>query len=76
MKHEGIALRGYRRRPASLAAAIPGATIEIMEGCGHVMLHERPAEFNQRAIRFLDGADDGARSRITTLPSDERESVG
>ena len=37
----------------SLAAAIPGATIEIMEGCGHVMFHEHPAEFNQRAIRFL-----------------------
>lgn len=61
----------------SLAAAVPGATIEIMEGCGYVMFHERPAEFNQRAISSLVGsAGDGYRLRPAALPFHERESVG
>jgi hypothetical protein len=63
--HDGIAHdittgghEAFAPRPPleSLAAAIPGATIEIVEGCDHVMFFERPAEFNQRAIRLFAGS--------------------
>jgi hypothetical protein len=63
--HDGIAHDittgghdAFAPRPPSetLAAAIPGATIEIVEGCDHVMFRQRPAEFNQRAIRLFAGS--------------------
>jgi hypothetical protein len=63
--HDGIAHDittgghdAFAPRPPSesLAAAIPGATIEIVEECDHVMFHQRPAEFNQRAIRLFAGS--------------------
>ena len=38
-----------------LAGAISGAEFGIMEGCGHVMFYERPAEFNQRIAEFFSG---------------------
>lgn len=58
----------------SLAASIPGASIEIMEGCGHVMFYEQPADFNRRVIRFLSAGHDGRRE--TTEPaSQDRETV-
>ena len=42
----------------ALANAIPGARLQIMKGCGHVMFYERPKDFNSRIIDFLAG--DGA----------------
>lgn len=45
MKHGSIAHEvtgAGGRLPESLAAATPGATIKIREGCGHVMFYERP----------------------------------
>jgi pimeloyl-ACP methyl ester carboxylesterase len=36
----------------ALATSIPNATLSVMEGCGHVMFYERPADFNQRVSRF------------------------
>jgi pimeloyl-ACP methyl ester carboxylesterase len=38
-----------------LAERIDGASLEIMQGCGHVMFLERTAEFNMRIIDFLKG---------------------
>lgn len=38
----------------ALAAGIPGATLDTMQGCGHVMFYERPGAFNERIIAFLD----------------------
>ncbi len=38
----------------ALAAAIPGAMLSVMEGCGHVMFYERPKEFTARLIEFFD----------------------
>lgn len=40
----------------ALAATIPGAAFDTMQGCGHVMFYERPSAFNARLIAFLDGA--------------------
>jgi len=37
----------------ALASAIPGAQLQIMTGCGHVMFYERPKDFNSRVIDFL-----------------------
>jgi pimeloyl-ACP methyl ester carboxylesterase len=37
----------------ALANAIPGARLQIMAGCGHVMFYERPKDFNSRIIDFL-----------------------
>jgi pimeloyl-ACP methyl ester carboxylesterase len=39
----------------ALANAIPGARLQIMTGCGHVMFYERPRDFNSRIIDFLAG---------------------
>ena len=39
----------------SLAEAIPGARLQTMTGCGHVMFYERPKDFNSRVIDFLAG---------------------
>jgi pimeloyl-ACP methyl ester carboxylesterase len=38
----------------ALARDIPGATFEIMHGCGHVMFYERPTDFNARIVKFLN----------------------
>jgi pimeloyl-ACP methyl ester carboxylesterase len=37
----------------ALAAAIPGARLQVMADCGHVMFYERPKDFNSRVIDFL-----------------------
>jgi pimeloyl-ACP methyl ester carboxylesterase len=39
----------------ALANAIPGARLQTMTGCGHVMFYERPRDFNSRIIDFLAG---------------------
>jgi len=35
-----------------LAASISGATLEIIEGAGHMVMLERPAEFNMSLDKF------------------------
>jgi pimeloyl-ACP methyl ester carboxylesterase len=35
-----------------LAASISGATLEIIEGAGHMVMMERPAEFNMSLDKF------------------------
>ena len=35
-----------------LAAGISGATLEIIEGAGHMVMLERPAEFNMSLTKF------------------------
>ena len=39
----------------ALANAIPGARLQTMTGCGHVMFYERPKDFNSRIIDFFAG---------------------
>lgn len=39
----------------AIAAAIPGARLERIEGAGHVPNLERPEEFNRVLLAFLDG---------------------
>ncbi len=41
-----------------LAEDIADAELGIMEGCGHVMFYQRPAEFNRRVAAFLGGGRD------------------
>ena len=48
-----------RASPESLAASIPGASIELMEGCERVMFYEQPADSNRRSIRLLAAGRDG-----------------
>jgi pimeloyl-ACP methyl ester carboxylesterase len=36
------------------AAAVPGAQLAVIEGCGHLPNLEKPDEFNQTVIAFLD----------------------
>ena len=43
----------------ALAAAIPGARLEVIDGAGHVSNVERPAAFNYVVGEFLDGLDRG-----------------
>jgi pimeloyl-ACP methyl ester carboxylesterase len=37
-----------------LAASISGATLEIIEGAGHMVMMERPAEFNISLEKFAE----------------------
>jgi len=37
-----------------LAASISGATLEIVEGAGHMVMLERPAEFNMSLDKFAE----------------------
>ncbi|UNS95042.1 alpha/beta hydrolase [Streptomyces tubbatahanensis] len=39
-----------------LAAAVPGASCEIIEGCGHLGYLERPAAVNRALLDFLEAA--------------------
>ncbi|GGK73173.1 alpha/beta fold hydrolase [Mangrovihabitans endophyticus] len=43
------------QRGRDLAAAIPGATFELIENAGHFGYLERPDEVNHSILRFLDG---------------------
>ena len=36
------------------AAAVPGARLAVIEGCGHLPNLEKPEKFNQAVIEFLD----------------------
>lgn len=36
------------------AAAVPGARLAVIEGCGHLPNLEKPEEFNRTVIEFLD----------------------
>lgn len=60
--HETLVLWGDRDRifPLAtgrrLAAALPGARLEILPRCGHVPPTERPLAFARRVTAFLDGA--------------------
>jgi len=40
--------------PRQLAASISGATLEIIEGAGHMVMLERPAEFNMTLTKFAE----------------------
>jgi len=41
-------------RSRALAAAIPGASLEVVEGSGHALVVEQPEEFVRRCLAFLD----------------------
>jgi 3-oxoadipate enol-lactonase len=45
----------------AIAAAIPGARLERIEGAGHVPNLERPDAFNRALLAFLDASFDSAR---------------
>jgi pimeloyl-ACP methyl ester carboxylesterase len=55
-----LLLWGAQDRLAPLAQAevyrqaIPGARLEVIEGCGHIPATERPTEFGDSVARFLD----------------------
>jgi pimeloyl-ACP methyl ester carboxylesterase len=57
-----LIIAGEEDRPVPLyhqhrvAAAIPGAVIEVVPVTGHAVMIERPAPFNARMARFLAGA--------------------
>ena len=36
------------------AAAVPGANLAVIDGCGHLPNLEKPVEFNQAIINFLE----------------------
>jgi pimeloyl-ACP methyl ester carboxylesterase len=38
-----------------VAAAIPGATFEVISGCGHLGYLERPDQVNRSILGFLGG---------------------
>jgi pimeloyl-ACP methyl ester carboxylesterase len=38
-----------------MARKIPGARLETIEGAGHAANIEKPEEFNEKLVRFLDG---------------------
>lgn len=38
-----------------LASRIPGASLEVLDDCGHVPHMERPAEVTRRLLEFLEG---------------------
>jgi pimeloyl-ACP methyl ester carboxylesterase len=40
---------------ARFAAAIPGARVEILDGCGHMPQEERPEDFARLLLGFLAG---------------------
>jgi len=42
-------------RPAAMAAAIPGARLEIIEGAGHALVVERPETFSSICLAFVRG---------------------
>ncbi|MBW2056685.1 MAG: alpha/beta hydrolase [Deltaproteobacteria bacterium] len=42
-----------------LAERIEGATMEIVEGAGHMVMLEQPERFNLSASRFLEGVESG-----------------
>lgn len=43
---------------ARAAALIPGATMRVVEGCGHMVPLEDPEAFNASVVAFLDGLPD------------------
>lgn len=48
---EDLVVRPGQARVA--AERIPGARLEMLEGCGHLVMIEAPEEFNGRLVRFL-----------------------
>ncbi|MDT5293743.1 MAG: hypothetical protein QOJ76_623 [Acidobacteriota bacterium] len=42
-----------RENSANLAAAIPGARFQVIEGGSHTFFIERPAEFNRAVVEFI-----------------------
>jgi pimeloyl-ACP methyl ester carboxylesterase len=44
----------------ALADRIPGATLEIVEDCGHMSLVEQPEVINAALLKWLDRAQGGA----------------
>lgn len=57
----------------ALATSIPNATLSVMEGCGHVMFYERPADFNQRVSRFLAASEETHRPAASHPPRHARQ---
>ncbi len=43
-------------RSHALASAIPGARVEVVEGSGHALVVEKPEEFTEICLRFLEGS--------------------
>lgn len=43
---------------AEIAAAIPGARLELLDECGHMLTWEQPGRVNQLLGEWLDGAGD------------------
>lgn len=41
------------RLSRQICERIPGAQLEVFEGCGHVMFYEKPAEWNAKTLAFL-----------------------
>jgi pimeloyl-ACP methyl ester carboxylesterase len=41
-----------------LAEKIEGAQVEIIEGAGHMVMTEKPHEFNRRVMEFLQALGD------------------
>ncbi|HYO82089.1 MAG TPA: alpha/beta fold hydrolase [Bryobacteraceae bacterium] len=39
----------------TLAALLPSARLQVLEGAGHVVMFDRPAAFNQTVLDFLSG---------------------
>jgi pimeloyl-ACP methyl ester carboxylesterase len=44
-----------REHSEAYAAAIPGAALRVVAGCGHALYQERPADVAEQVIEFLDG---------------------
>jgi pimeloyl-ACP methyl ester carboxylesterase len=42
-----------RQNSSNLAAAIPGARLQVIEGGSHTFFIERPAEFNRAVVKFI-----------------------
>jgi pimeloyl-ACP methyl ester carboxylesterase len=51
-----------RENSANLAAAIPGATLRVVEGGSHVFFIEQPKALNRAVVEFVERLDDGPSS--------------
>ena len=47
-----------------MAARIPGAVLEVLPGCGHMVMLERPAELNRAVVDLVDRRPIDARGSV------------
>ena len=51
-----LEMPGFRAFADEAAAGIPGAVLEMIEGCGHLLPLEAPAEVSQLIKKFVTNA--------------------